>query len=77
MNTENTTPEIELKTLTFYQLMEAGRAYAGNPSLAKLVKQEQSRRRRNAFRREQNEILRDMCGTSARAAREDMGLAKG
>ena len=28
----------------------------------------------NLRRREQNAILRDLCGTSARAAREDMGL---
>lgn len=29
---------------------------------------------RNAYRRAQNAILREVCGTSARAAREDMGL---
>ena len=29
---------------------------------------------RNLQRRVENEILRDLCGTSARAAREDMGL---
>ena len=30
--------------------------------------------RRNAKRRAENAILRELCGTSARAAREDMGL---
>lgn len=30
--------------------------------------------RRNAARRARNAILRELCGTSARAAREDMGL---
>lgn len=30
--------------------------------------------RRNARRRAENQILRDMRGTSAQAAREDMGL---
>jgi hypothetical protein len=35
---------------------------------------EQKRHERNRARREQNQILRDLCGTSARAAREDMGL---
>lgn len=34
------------------------------------------RLKRNRFKREQNEILSDLCGTSARAAREDMGLPK-
>jgi hypothetical protein len=29
---------------------------------------------RNTNRREQNAVLRELCGTSARAAREDMGL---
>jgi hypothetical protein len=32
------------------------------------------RRQRNAAARARNQILRDLCGTSARAAREDMGL---
>ena len=32
------------------------------------------RRARNADRRARNAILQEMCGTSARAAREDMGL---
>ena len=32
------------------------------------------RRRRNAARRELNAFLRDICGTSARAARSDMGI---
>lgn len=30
--------------------------------------------RRNAVRRETNQMLSNLCGTSARAAREDMGL---
>lgn len=30
--------------------------------------------KRNAYKREENQILRDMCGTSARSARLDMGL---
>lgn len=30
--------------------------------------------KRNRAKREQNAILRELCGTSARAAREDMGL---
>lgn len=30
--------------------------------------------KRNAHKREENQILRDMCGTSARVARLDMGL---
>ena len=30
--------------------------------------------RRNALRRAKNAILRELCGTSARAAREDMGI---
>lgn len=29
---------------------------------------------KNANKRAENQILRDLCGTSARAAREDMGL---
>ncbi len=29
---------------------------------------------RNAERRERNAMLRELCGTSARAAREDMGI---
>ena len=37
---------------------------------------DQKRRERNARRREQNQVLRDLCGTSARAAREDMGLSR-
>jgi hypothetical protein len=32
------------------------------------------RRDRNAERRERNAMLRELCGTSARAAREDMGI---
>jgi len=32
--------------------------------------------RRNRDRRLQNAMLRDLCGTSARAARLDMGLSK-
>lgn len=32
--------------------------------------------KRNSVRRAQNQILRDITGTSARAAREDMGLSK-
>ena len=32
------------------------------------------RNQRNAAARARNQILRDICGTSARAAREDMGL---
>jgi hypothetical protein len=32
------------------------------------------RKERNEIRRETNQILRDLTGTSARAAREDMGL---
>jgi hypothetical protein len=35
---------------------------------------EYQRTRRNTNRREQNAVLRELCGTSARAAREDMGL---
>jgi len=35
---------------------------------------ELSRRKRNANNRAKNQILRDICGTSARAAREDMGM---
>jgi len=35
---------------------------------------ELNRRRRNANNRAKNQILRDICGTSARAAREDMGM---
>ncbi len=34
----------------------------------------QKRRRRNAYKRLQNEVLRDVCGTSAKAARADMGM---
>lgn len=34
------------------------------------------RQERNRIRRETNQILRDITGTSARAAREDMGLAR-
>ena len=30
--------------------------------------------RRNRIARDRNSILREVCGTSARAAREDMGL---
>ena len=30
--------------------------------------------RRNRLKRQENEILRMLCGTSARAARADMGL---
>ncbi len=32
--------------------------------------------RRNRIRRETNDMLRDITGTSARAAREDMGLPR-
>jgi hypothetical protein len=32
--------------------------------------------KRNARRRAENAILRDLCGTSARAARIDMGLSR-
>lgn len=40
-----------------------------------LVKDPEARRRnRNATRQARNEVLRNLCGTSARAAREDMGL---
>jgi hypothetical protein len=35
---------------------------------------ESKRRERNAVRRAMNNILREVCGTSARAAREDMGM---
>ncbi len=35
---------------------------------------EQKKARRNAANRAKNQILRDLCGTSARAAREDMGM---
>jgi len=35
---------------------------------------ELSRRRKNKNKREQNAALCELCGTSARAAREDMGL---
>ena len=35
---------------------------------------ELARRKRNADARARNQILRDLCGTSARAAKEDMGL---
>lgn len=31
-------------------------------------------RKANQFKREQNEVLRDLCGTSAAAARRDMGI---
>jgi hypothetical protein len=37
-------------------------------------KQAYKRNQKNAARRAENEILRDISGTSARAAREDMGL---
>jgi len=37
-------------------------------------KRERARLERNANRRAENEILRELCGTSARAARLDMGL---
>ena len=30
--------------------------------------------KRNAHKREENQILKDICGTSARSARLDMGL---
>ena len=40
----------------------------------KALKEFMKREKRNRNRREQNAILRDLCGTSARAAREDMGL---
>jgi hypothetical protein len=30
--------------------------------------------KRNAYKREENQILKDLCGTSARLARLDMGL---
>jgi hypothetical protein len=30
--------------------------------------------KRNAHKREENQILKDICGTSARSARIDMGL---
>ena len=43
-------------------------------SEAKALISDLKRKARNTFRREQNQILRDLCGTSARAAREDMGL---
>ncbi len=35
---------------------------------------ERRRMKRNARRRVENAILREVCGTSARAAREDMGM---
>jgi hypothetical protein len=35
---------------------------------------EQTRRSRNAANRARNAALRELCGTSARAAKEDMGL---
>ena len=34
------------------------------------------RQERNRIRRERNQMLRDLCGTSAKAAREDMGLGR-
>ena len=40
----------------------------------KNARKEIKKKRYNAARRERNQILRDLCGTSARAAREDMGL---
>lgn len=46
------------------------------PLELKSAKAELSRRRRNALRRAENEMLRELCGTSARAAREDMGLSR-
>jgi hypothetical protein len=30
--------------------------------------------KRNAYKREENQILKDICGTSARSARLDIGL---
>ena len=39
------------------------------------VRKNIARRERNEMRREQNAILRELCGTSARAARLDMGMA--
>jgi len=38
------------------------------------VSQTLKRIERNAQKRAENQILRDLCGTSARAARADMGL---
>jgi hypothetical protein len=40
------------------------------------IKKDLQRRRRNARRRAENEALRELTGTSAAAARLDMGLAK-
>ena len=38
------------------------------------TKNEAARAYRNAARRAENAALRELCGTSARAAREDMGI---
>lgn len=40
----------------------------------KTVHAQAVKRERNARRRAENAILRELCGTSARAAREDMGI---
>ena len=40
----------------------------------KVMRANSKRKRANAARREKNQILRDLCGTSAAAARRDMGI---
>ena len=39
-----------------------------------LALKDYSRLKNNSIKRERNEILRDLCGTSAAAAKRDMGL---
>jgi hypothetical protein len=46
----------------------------GFPTLTEALK-DYERVKRNAIKRERNEILRDLTGTSAASARRDMGLA--
>lgn len=43
------------------------------PTLA-AAREQASRQRSNAMKRAENQILADICGTSAKAARSDMGL---
>jgi hypothetical protein len=52
-----------------------GKVYARQDNLTlQKAKQLKKQWQNNEYRRAQNEVLRDLCGTSARAARLDMGL---